>query len=71
MVTIATANGTLRVPSILVAEIRIGSAYAHHVAVTCQNIPDIEGFIGLNFLRRCRTVIDYNRLSLDIVRLRP
>jgi len=35
-VTIITANGSVRVPSVLVTEIRIGSPYAHHVAVTCQ-----------------------------------
>ena len=70
MITIATANGTLRVPSILVGEIRIGNAYAQHVAVTCQDIPGIAGFIGLNFLRRCRTVIDYPHLKLQLTRSR-
>jgi predicted aspartyl protease len=72
-VTIITANGSVRVPSVLVTEIRIGSAYAQHVAVTCQDIPEmpeVEGFIGLNFLRRCRTVIDYKKHHLDIVRFK-
>jgi len=72
-VTIITANGSVRVPSVLVTEIHIGSAYAQHVAVTCQDIPEmpeVEGFIGLNFLRRCRTVIDYQKHVLDLVRFK-
>jgi clan AA aspartic protease (TIGR02281 family) len=70
-VSIITANGSIKIPSVLVLEIRVGSAYAHHVAVTCQDIPEIpeiSGFIGLNFLRRCRTIIDYKRQILDLVR---
>ncbi len=72
-VPIITANGSIRVPSVLVTEIRIGNAYAHHVAVTCQDIPEmpeVYGFIGLNFLRRCRTVIDYKTHLLDLVRFK-
>ena len=72
-VAIITANGVVRVPSFLVPEIRIGNAYAHHVAVTCQDvpeIPEINGFIGLNFLRRCRTVIDYKKYILDLIRFK-
>jgi clan AA aspartic protease (TIGR02281 family) len=72
-VTIITANGAIKIPSVLVLEIRIGNAYAHHVAVTCQDIPEIpeiSGFIGLNFLRRCRTVIDYKKQILDLVRFK-
>jgi len=70
-VAIITANGVVRVPSFLIPEIRIGNAYAHHVAVTCQDvpeIPEINGFIGLNFLRRCRTVIDYQKLFIRVAR---
>jgi clan AA aspartic protease (TIGR02281 family) len=72
-VTIMTANGSVQVPSVLVAEIRIGNAYAHHVAVTCHDIPEmpeVYGFVGLNFLRRCRTVIDYKKHLLDLVRFK-
>ena len=69
-VTIITANGPVKVPSILMTEIRAGNAYAQHVAVTCHDIPEVPevfGFLGLNFLRRCRTVIDYgtNKLSIN------
>ena len=70
-VTLITAKGSVRVPSVLVTEIRIGNAYAHHVAVTCQDVPEmpeVYGFVGLNFLRRCRTVIDYKKHVLDLVR---
>jgi clan AA aspartic protease (TIGR02281 family) len=72
-VAIITANGSIHVPSVLVTEVRVGSAYAQHVAVTCQNIPEmpeVEGFIGLNFLRRCRTVIDYQKQVLVLVRFK-
>ena len=72
-VTIITANGSVKIPSVLVLEIRIGNAYAHHVAVTCQDIPEIpeiSGFIGLNFLRRCKTKIDYKKLVLDLARFK-
>lgn len=68
--TIITANGAIRVPSILIAGMRVGNAYAYHVAVTCQDIPGVAGFIGLNFLRRCRTVIDYQKRAIDIVRFK-
>ena len=70
-VAIITANGVVKVPSFLIPEIRIGNAYAQHVAVTCQDvpeIPEINGFIGLNFLRRCRTIIDYKKHIVDLVR---
>lgn len=70
MITIATANGSIRVPSIFVGEIRIGNAYAQHVAVTCQDIPGIAGFIGLNFLRRCRTMIDYGNHAITVTRFK-
>lgn len=72
-VLMVTANGSIRVPSVLLTEIRFENAYARHVAVTCQDIPEfpeINGFIGLNFLRRCRTVIDFPNLTLQLTRPR-
>jgi predicted aspartyl protease len=71
-VTIITANGPVKVPSVLVAEIRVGDSYAHHVAVTCHDIPEVPevfGFLGLNYLRRCRTVIDYRTRQISIRRI--
>ena len=69
-IAIRTANGVIQVPSILITKVRIGNAYAHHVAVTCQDIPGVAGFIGLNFIRRCRTIIDYRKQTIDISRFK-
>ena len=64
-----TANGVVDVPVITVAAVTLGDVCAENVEVVVHDIPeiaDIQGRLGLSFLRHCRTVIDYAAGSLEI-----
>jgi len=67
--SIVTANGVVDVPVITVAAVTLGDVCAENVEVVVHDIPeiaDIQGLLGLSFLRHCRTVIDYAAGSLEI-----
>jgi clan AA aspartic protease (TIGR02281 family) len=66
---IVTANGVIEAPLINVAAIELAELRAEQVEVVCHDIPEIagiEGLLGLSFLRRFRTVIDYPKGILEI-----
>lgn len=66
---IVTANGVIEVPKLTVESVRIGDAEANKIEVICHDIPElveVRGLLGLSFLTRFRTVIDYRGGYLEI-----
>jgi len=66
---IITANGVIEAPLITVESIHIVDLRAEYVDVICHDIPEvtgIEGLLGLSFLKRFRTLIDYTTGVLEI-----
>lgn len=66
---IITANGVIEVPLITVESIEVAELKAEVVDVICHDIPEtasIEGLLGLSFLRRFRTLLDYPADVLEI-----
>lgn len=66
---IVTANGIIEAPLITVQRIQIADLGAEGVNVICHDIPEItgiEGLLGLSFLKKFRTVIDYTTGILEI-----
>ena len=66
---IITANGVIEAPLITVESIHIADLRAESVDVICHDIPEIigiEGLLGLSFLKRFRTLIDYTTGVLKI-----
>lgn len=64
-----TANGIIEVPKLRVESIAIGNAEVRDVEVICHDIPElagIRGLLGLSFLKRFRTIIDYREGYLEI-----
>ncbi len=66
---IVTANGVIEAPLITVGAIDIAELRAESVDTICHDIPEIagiEGLLGLSFLQRFRTLIDYAAGVLEI-----
>lgn len=66
---IITANGVIEAPLITVERIQLAGLGAEAVDVVCHDIPElagIEGLLGLSFLQRFRTLIDYTTGILEI-----
>jgi clan AA aspartic protease (TIGR02281 family) len=66
---IVTANGIIEAPLITVRSIQIADLRAESVDVICHDIPEItgiEGLLGLSFLKKFRTLIDYTTGVLEI-----
>lgn len=64
-----TANGIIEVPKLRVESIAMGNAEVRDVEVICHDIPElagIRGLLGLSFLKRFRTIIDYREGYLEI-----
>jgi clan AA aspartic protease (TIGR02281 family) len=68
-VSTITANGIIELPLITVDRMEIEGLEAENIDVTCQDIPElagVEGLLGLSFLERFRSVIDYKSGFLEI-----
>ena len=68
-VQIVTANGKIWVPFVYIQRIAVEDVSVHHIPAIIHDIPgavDIEGLLGLSFLKHFRTVIDYHKLTLHI-----
>lgn len=68
-VSVTTANGVIEVPLITVQSIHLGELKVDNVESACLDIPElagIEGLLGLSFLGKMRTYIDYKRNILEI-----
>lgn len=66
---IITANGVIEAPLIIVECIQVGDLRAEAIDVVCHDIPEItgiEGLLGLSFLRRFRTLVDFSTGILEI-----
>ena len=66
---IVTANGVIEAPLITVDAIEVAELRAERVDAICHDIPEIagiEGLLGLSFLQRFRTLIDYSVGVLEI-----
>lgn len=68
-VPVITANGVIEVPKLSVQRVSFRGLAAEEVEVICHDIPElaeIEGLIGLSFLKHFRLVVDFKRGILDI-----
>ena len=68
-VSVTTANGVIEVPLITVQSISLRELKVDSIEVTCLDIPElagIKGLLGLSFLGKMRTYIDYKRNILEI-----
>ena len=66
--TIATANGPVRAPIVIVRELDLGGGVcAHDVeAIVHEAAPQLDGLLGLNFLNRYRYAVDPERRQLEL-----
>jgi predicted aspartyl protease len=68
-VPVITANGVIEVPKLRVQRVAFRELAAQEIDVICHDIPElaeIEGLIGLSFLKHFRLVVDFKRGILDI-----
>ena len=69
-VHIITASGVIEVPKITIHGIGFGELYAEDIEVICHDIPEIaeiEGLIGLSFLKYFKTSLDFKNNIMEIV----
>jgi clan AA aspartic protease (TIGR02281 family) len=66
--TIATANGSVRAPIVIVRQLDLGGGVcAHDVeAVVHEAAPQLDGLLGLTFLNRYRYAVDPERRQLEL-----
>jgi len=61
-VRLATANGAIQAPLVLLDEVEVGGAIARHVAAVVHDLPsvpaDVIGLLGLSFLERFRVSLN-------------
>ena len=66
---IVTGNGVVEAPFLLIPELRVMELSVTDLLVCVLDIPEvahIEGLLGVNFLKRFRTVIDFPQGFLEI-----
>ena len=69
-VPIITANGVIEVPKIKVKAIGFRELHVEDVEVICHDIPEIaeiEGLMGLTFLKHFKILIDFKSNIIEIV----
>jgi len=69
-VPIITANGVIEVPKIKVIGIGFKELYVEDVEVICHDIPEIaeiEGLLGLSFLKYFKIYLDFKTNILEIL----
>jgi predicted aspartyl protease len=67
--SIITANGVIETPLLKIKEIIAGEIKVKNVEVVCLDLPElagIEGLLGLTFLDKMETNIDYKNRTLEI-----
>jgi len=68
-VPIITANGVIEVPKIRIRGIGFRGLYVEGVEVICHDIPEIaeiEGLIGLSFLKYFKNSLDFKNNIIEI-----
>lgn len=66
---IVTANGMIEVPKLTVQRMAFRELSAKQVEVICLDIPElaeIEGLVGLSFLKHFRVLMDFKKGILEI-----
>ena len=69
-IKLITANGVIEAPLVKVKKLVIRDLPCSNIEVVCHNVPDltgVDGLLGLNFLSRFKTIIDYKRNYLEII----
>ena len=69
-VPIITANGVIEVPKVKVIGIGFKELYVEDVEVICHDIPEIaeiEGLLGLSFLKYFKICLDFKTNILEIL----
>ncbi len=69
-VPIITANGVIEVPKIKIRGIEFRGLYVKDVEVICHDMPElaeIEGLIGLTFLKHFKIFLDFKDNILEIM----
>lgn len=68
-VSIITANGVIEVPKLTIQRVTFRELVGEEIEVICHDIPElaeIEGLIGLSFLKHFQLVLDFKSGLLDI-----
>ena len=68
-VPIITANGVIQVPKLIVKRMAFRKLFVDQVEVICHDIPElaeIEGLVGLSFLKHFRSLMDFKGGVLEI-----
>jgi clan AA aspartic protease (TIGR02281 family) len=68
-VSIVTANGVIEVPKLTVQRIVFRELFVRRVEIICLDVPElaeIEGLVGLSFLRHFRVLMDFKKGLLEI-----
>lgn len=70
--TLHTANGPVQAPLTTLASVRVGGLEVSHVLVAIHDLPginsEIDGLLGMSFLRHFRVTIDPERGELTLTR---
>lgn len=68
-VPIITANGVIEVPKIKIRAMGFRELYVENIEVICHDIPEIaeiEGLVGLSFLKHFRVLLDFRNNIIEI-----
>jgi len=68
-ITLATANGTIRVPTMVVPTLVLGAQTLHHISVALTDnmgIQEADGLLGMDILKRFHFVIDQEHATLRL-----
>jgi len=68
-ITLATANGTVTVPTMVVAQVQLGHQVLHHISVALtknMGIGGADGLLGMDILKRFHFVIDQEHATLRL-----
>lgn len=68
-VPIITANGVIEVPKIKIRAMGFRELHVENVEVVCHDIPEIaeiEGLLGLSFLKHFKVLLDFKNNIIEI-----
>ena len=68
-VPLVTANGVIEVPKLIVQQVAFRELAVKQAEVICHDIPElveIEGLVGLSFLKHFRVLMDFKKGILEI-----
>lgn len=67
-IPIATANGVIEAPKILLSEVIVGDLHAENVEALCYDMPGahVSALLGLTLLRRFKITLNFPALEMEI-----